>query len=171
MEFMKYLVVLTIVCLMMSAFIAGCTNVKSTNSASVPNVPVSSMSPGVNSATGTDSDLTGNWNFQSGMYGGGNAFIVPTNVQITAVFDNQGNLNGFAGCNDYNAKYTLTGQQLTMGKEIEIGPVSSTQKSCADTSSIETAYLNVLQNTNAYVVHGNSLVLTDKQNDHLVFQR
>ena len=167
---MKYSVLLIMTLLLISAFIAGCTGIKSTSPAPVPTATIISSPSGSAPGAGAGSALTGSWNFQAGVYGGRNAFIVPTDVQITAVFDDQGNLSGFAGCNNYNARYTLTGQQLTMGQEIVIGPIAATQKSCAD-STVETPYLNVLQNANAYVVHGNNLVLTDTKGDQLVFQR
>jgi len=58
-----------------------------------------------------------------------------------------------------------------MGKEITIGPISSTKKACTDTGTVETAYLGVLQNVNAYVVNNNDLILSDNQNGHLVFRK
>ncbi|MCU0631265.1 MAG: META domain-containing protein [Methanoregulaceae archaeon] len=167
---MKVITACSIACLVLVVMIAGCTSVPSVQPATP--APTSSVIVSTPSPTPvSDPTLQGTWNLKSMVLQGGSAFTFPTNVQITATFDNQGNLGGYAGCNNYNAKYTLSGQQLYTGMGISIGPITSTQKYCADTSDTETTYLQVLQTAKTYTVNGDGLTITNNLNSMLVYKR
>ena len=61
---------------------------------------------------------------------GGTALTFPTGVQIFITF-NEGTLNGYSGCNNYNAPYTLTGKVVvSSGQGIAIGKMVSSNKYC-----------------------------------------
>jgi len=106
----------------------------------------------------TDPAITGNWNLNGMMVGGGTTPVIP-NAQITATFNNDGTLSGFGGCNNYNANYILTGETTSFGKTISIGPIISTQKFCADTSNQESTYLANLQKAKAYSIPNNTMII------------
>lgn len=78
---------------------------------------------------------------------------------VTLQFNN-GHLNGFAGCNDYNATYTTT---LAGGNtnNITVGPIVTGGVLCSeDLMNQETAYLASLQTASSYTINGNTLTLT-----------
>jgi len=50
-------------------------------------------------------------------------------------------------------------------------PITTSKKYCIATSSQESTYLDVLQNTAAYAVNGNLLTLTGNSQNALVFQQ
>lgn len=99
----------------------------------------------------------------------GRALLVPT-TEITLVFNPDGNLTGYGGCNNYFASYTLTGATTKFGNGIIIGPIASTKKYCEINGQQEATYLQVLQDTMAYTVNLNQLSLTDKDQNVLVFK-
>ena len=77
-------------------------------------------------------------------------------TKLTASFGKDGQLTGFAGCNDYNAPYKGT------APKISIGPVASTRKHCADPPDVmdqESQYLASLQTAATYRVEGTKLEL------------
>ncbi len=169
---MKVITACSIACVVLVVMIAGCTSIPSVQPATpAPTSSVIVFTPAPTPVTVTDPTLEGTWNLKSMVLQGGTAFTFPSNVQITATFDNQGNVVGFAGCNNYNAQYTLSGQQLYTGMGMTIGPITSTQKFCADTSDTETTYLQVLQKAKTYTVNGDGLTITDILNSMLVYQR
>jgi len=169
---MKVITACSIACVILVVMIAGCTSMPSVQPATpAPTSSVIVSTPVPTPATITDSTLLGTWNLKSMVLQGGSAFTFPTNAQITATFDNQGNIVGFAGCNNYNARYTLSGQQLYTGMGITIGPIVSTQKYCVDLSDTETTYLQILQTAKTYTVNGNGLTITNNLNSMLVYQR
>ena len=70
---------------------------------------------------------------------------------LTAVFGRDGNLTGFAGCNNYNASYKAT------APTISIGPVAATRKECGEPTGVmnqEALYLAALQTAATYRVEG-----------------
>jgi heat shock protein HslJ len=167
---MKVITVCSIACVIFVVLITGCTSMPSVQPATpAPTSSVIVFTPAPTPVT--DPTLQGTWNLKSMVLQGGSAFTFPTNAQITATFDNQGNIVGFAGCNNYNARYTLSGQQLYTGMGITIGPIVSTQKYCADLSDTETTYLQILQTAKTYTVNGNGLTITNNLNSMLVYQR
>ena len=73
---------------------------------------------------------------------------------LTAVFGKDGNLTGFAGCNNYSGTYKATAPKIT------IGPLVSTQKHCAEPAGVsdqETRYLAALETAATYRVEGTRL--------------
>ncbi len=77
-------------------------------------------------------------------------------TQITAIFGEDGQMSGSAGCNNYSAGYTVDGNAIT------IGPAISTMMFCADPEGVmeqEMAYLQALPSAATYVVQGDRLDL------------
>ena len=64
----------------------------------------------------TDPALTGSWTLKGIMVGAGTSSTIPS-TQITLTFKNDGTLNGFGGCNNYNANYVLTGRTTSLWKD------------------------------------------------------
>ncbi|MCA9874143.1 MAG: transporter substrate-binding domain-containing protein, partial [Anaerolineales bacterium] len=66
--------------------------------------------------------------------------VVPPGLQITAVFDETGQVNGSSGCNTYNGSYTANGNNLS------IGPLATTNIQCDETTmQIEQQFLTLFQ--------------------------
>lgn len=169
---MKVILACSIACVVLLVMIAGCTTVPPVQPATpAPTSSVIVSTPAPTPVVVTDPTLLGTWNLKSMVLQGGTAFTFPTNTQITATFNNQGYIAGFAGCNNYNAGYTLSGKQLYTGMGISIGPIASTKKYCADTSDTENTYLQVLQKAVTYTVNGDGLTITDNLNSMLVYKR
>ncbi len=87
--------------------------------------PVVTPLPAVTPAT-SPSQLAGTWYLQAILFQGATAPL-DTNVQITAIFSDQGQVSGYGGCNNYGGPYMITGQNLPSGTGISIGPLTSTQ--------------------------------------------
>ena len=65
----------------------------------------------------------------------------------------------------------MNGETASKGSGITFGPLGSTKMYCQSTSQQETTYLQILQDTVAYVVDGTQLTLTNKEQNVLIFQR
>jgi heat shock protein HslJ len=88
--------------------------------------------------------------------GQGGVVSVIADTNITATFDANGGLTGFAGCNNYLAGYTLTEDTLN------ISSVVSTRKFCGQpegTMSQESAYLQALETTSTFSIDDKILTL------------
>ncbi len=75
---------------------------------------------------------------------------------ITAVFGEDGKLNGSAGCNNYMTSYTLDGQNIT------IQPPATTRKLCPEPAGVmeqEAAFTTMLPQTATYTISGDALEL------------
>jgi len=80
--------------------------------------------------------------------------LIPAGLQITAVFDENGRVNGSSGCNTYSGSYTASGNNLS------IGPLSGTNILCDEaTMQIESKFLNLFQSAATYNISGNGLVI------------
>jgi heat shock protein HslJ len=164
-------------CMVTSTFLvilmAGCTSLPTQG----PGTPVTTVAPATITPTPTpapliDPSLTGTWYLKMMAEQGGTALVDTMSPQITAVFTDQSNILGFSGCNNYNARYTLTGQVLPNGKGITIGPLSSSTMYCATMTGTETTYLQILQAATTYTVNVNQeLTIMDKSGNSLVYQR
>ncbi len=91
--------------------------------------------------------------YNNGKQGVESVLATPT---LTAAFGKDGNLSGFAGCNNYNATYKATAPKLT------IGAVNSTRKECATPKGVmsqELAYLTALHTAATYRIEGSRLEL------------
>ena len=167
---MKLLTVLVIVSLFLVVLGAGCTGSPSIFPGTP--VPTATVTPQATPAPTpvTDPLLLGTWTLKAMNIRGGTALTFPTGIQIFITF-NQGTLNGYSGCNNYNAPYTLTGQVLPSGQGIAIGTMVSTNNYCEPVASTETTYLQILQKAVSYTVNGNSLTITDNLQNQLSFSR
>jgi putative lipoprotein len=157
---MKSLVFLICAVLFAGILVAGCTTTPApvpTQATTAPTpVPTTVMTIAPTPSL-TDPALIGNWNLK-GATVGGSMPVVP-NFQVTLMFNNDGTLSGFDGCNNYNGGYTLTGQTTEFGKTITIGPIAATQKFCADTADFESKYLTSLEQTKTYSITNNKMLL------------
>jgi heat shock protein HslJ len=75
---------------------------------------------------------------------------------MTAVFAEDGALNGSAGCNNFMSSYTLDGEAIT------IAPAATTRKMCNEPAGImeqETQFVNALATAATYHISGNNLEL------------
>lgn len=75
---------------------------------------------------------------------------------ITAVFSEDGKLNGSASCNNYMTGYTLDGQNIT------IDPPATTRKLCPEPEGVmeqEAAFTLMLEKAATYSIRGNVLEL------------
>jgi heat shock protein HslJ len=169
---MRSLTICLFSCAVLAVIAAGClsqpTTPPVTTQPPATTLPVVTPSP---TASLQDPALYGVWYLKE-MTGAGGANPVQTmNVPINLIFTDQ-NLSGFGGCNDYSGSYTLTGQVLPDGKGIDIGPLITTLKYCADTSQTETSYLQVLSDATSYTVNVNQqLSITDSAGSILVYER
>jgi len=84
-------------------------------------------------------------------------------AQQTLFFDNDGKINGNAGCNDYFANYEVNGDGLSFSA------VGSTKMFCGESlMAEETAFLEVLEKAATYKIFGNSLEIRDATGNTLV---
>jgi len=102
------------------------------------------------------SELAGtSWDVIS--YNNGNEAVVSVQLDtaITAVFSEDGQISGSAGCNDYNGPYT------TDGDAIAIGPLAATLKLCAEEGVMEqeAAYLAALETAVTFQISGDTMVM------------
>jgi heat shock protein HslJ len=166
--------------LVIALFAAGCTTnpvqpqPAQTTSVPTPAVtqpPVTVTSVPTSQPPSSASALTGTWYLQAILYQGATAPL-DANTQITATFDNQGQVSGYGGCNNYGGPYTITGQNLPSGTGISIGPLISTRMYCTATSSTEQSYLAILGTAVSYTVFPNQkMSITDRLGNSLSFSR
>ena len=77
-------------------------------------------------AMAPESTILGGW-VASGINNGADAVVTSdTTPLVTAIFDGEGRLTGFDGCNDYFTDYTVEGDQITISDAI-----GSTRMACA----------------------------------------
>lgn len=103
------------------------------------------------------SDLVGpTWTLETTTTAGA-ASSVPASVQApTLVFNEDGTVNVFAGCNTGSTTATASGTTLTFT------PMALTRMACEEpASSIETTVTAVLDGDVAYTIEGNQLTLTN----------
>ncbi|MCP4164535.1 MAG: META domain-containing protein [Chloroflexi bacterium] len=87
---------------------------------------------------------------------------------ITALFDDEGALSGFSGCNNYTGAYEAD------ETNIEIGPVASTEKMCADPQGVmedETGYLAALSMVSTYEIQGEELTMYNDEGSRVLVYR
>jgi len=168
---MKPILVLTCAALFVAVLVAGCTT-PAPATAPVTTVPVPATT--VRTATPTplsDPALAGTWNLKGGMVGGGSMPVIATNAQPTIIFNSDGTLSGYTGCNNYFGSYTLTGETTKFGKSISISDIGSTKMYCADISDNEMSYLNLLRTTMAYSITNNKMLLTTDTRNQLSYDK
>jgi heat shock protein HslJ len=89
--------------------------------------------------------------------GAGGAQSVLPDVELTATFGEDGNVNGNAGCNLYRGPYSVVGDRITFGNLI------STRRACLSEplNRQEQAFLTALTNAAKYELLGDRLTLRD----------
>ena len=110
--------------------------------------------------------LTGNlWQVIS--YNNGKEAVVSVilGTELSALFDEQGQLSGSAGCNNYTAAYEVEGENIT------IGPAATTRMMCSDPEGImdqEAEYLTALEMAASYEFEEDRLILLDAEGRRVV---
>ena len=94
-------------------------------------------------------------------FNNGNEAIISVleDSEITAAFNDEGQVSGMAGCNNYSGAYQVDGEKIS----IELGPL--TMMFCEQPEGVmdqETAYLQALDSATSYHILGDELVM---QND------
>ena len=107
--------------------------------------------PGVSTLEGTSWTATG-------VNNGRDAVVSSAATEsVTAAFDADGLVSGFAGCNTYTAGYETAGDDA-----ISISEVATTRMACADDAmELEQQFVAALQNATAYSIAGDTLTLRD----------
>ena len=107
--------------------------------------------PGVSTLEGTSWTATG-------VNNGRDAVVSSAATEsVTAAFDADGVVSGFAGCNTYTAGYETAGDDA-----ISISEVATTRMACADDAmELEQQFVAALQNATAYTIAGDTLTLRD----------
>ncbi len=102
--------------------------------------------------------LTGTpWQLMAYNNGQGGLVSTITGSNVTATFDDNGGLSGFAGCNNYTASYEVTADTIGIGSGV------STRKFCTQPEGVmaqETAYLQALEMAEVYTIEGSTLILS-----------
>lgn len=78
---------------------------------------------------------------------------IPQQLNVRVIFDQNDRLYGFAGCNNFNGNYKQRSSQLN------IQPLVSTRKFCADSSALELQFTQSLQSADRVEVNGDKLQL------------
>jgi heat shock protein HslJ len=106
---------------------------------------------------GQDTGLADTSWFVTGYNNGSEAVVsVLPGTEITATFDEDGQVTGSAGCNNYFAPYE------TDGDMIEIGPMGATKSKCQEPEGVmeqESRYLAALETADIYSMSGNRMEL------------
>ena len=81
-------------------------------------------------------------------------------TEITAQFDEEGNLGGSAGCNNYSTTYEVSGNQISIS-----GPIASTMMMCPTPGVMEQEgeYLAALETVSSYAIEAKQLTLFNAQ--------
>ena len=116
----------------MALAVAACSSASSTPAATLTPRPTSAPSSAPLGLAGTS------WSLIGYAAPSGEIFTVPTAVTPTAEFTAD-TMSGRAGCNTFNAGYTLDGDNFTLTG------ISSTMMACeGPVATVETAYLQAL---------------------------
>lgn len=170
---MKLILVLFAACVAACLAVAGCTTgttpppaTTSPTAIATPLATVTAIPPV------TDPQLAGTWTLGQMGTQGGRAIITVFPQPITIMFSAPGALSGWGGCNNYQSTYTLTGNSGPFGKQISIGPITSTKMACVDTGSLEATYLQILGAVSAYSIDSNNVLsMRDPSGSTLVFKK
>ena len=109
---------------------------------------VATFAADVQDLTGTEWDVT--------MYNNGREAVVGVieGTEITALFGDNGEMSGSAGCNQYIGSYTVS------GNTIQIGQLGTTFRLCAEPEGVmeqEQAFLAALQSAAAFRIEGDQM--------------
>jgi heat shock protein HslJ len=169
---MKAFIAVLALCVAACILLAGCTT------PTVPTTPMPTATATTPLPTMTtpapvsDPELIGDWTLGEIASQGGQSIQTVFTEPITIIFYDQGTLDGYGGCNNYQGSYTLTGTTGPFGKQISMGPIISSLKYCIDTSNTETLYFQILSNVTAYGIDNTTkLSMRDPVGNTLVFLR
>ena len=113
--------------------------------------------------------LTGReWTLTSYNNGMGGVVSLATDTEITAMFGDDGQVTGSAGCNNYFAWYTAAGHSLT------IGPAGVTRMYCEVPAGVmdqEAMYLQALEQSSSYQIRSGTLTIMDDAGATLLVYR
>jgi heat shock protein HslJ len=101
----------------------------------------------------------------SGINNGKGGVVSSTSTHMATVRFEEGKVSGSAGCNNFSASYTISGENLT------IGPAMATRKSCAEPEGImeqEQQFLQALQKSHTYKLGRDRLELRNEKGSLLV---
>lgn len=176
---MKMLYICVIISAVLLVLMAGCTNQAETKPltpaptvlpTTVATVIPTEITP-VQTST-TDGSLPGTWYLRLMSEQNGTTLVQAISPETTLIFEGDVNISGYSGCNNYMGRYTLTGKTEPNGKGIAISPLVSTKKNCADSSTTETTYLQILQASKEYLVNEKQeLSIMDNSGNTLVYQK
>jgi len=84
---------------------------------------------------------------------------------VTLAFADSNKVNGNGGCNGYFGKFEVK------GNELHFGAIISTKMACVPGMETETHFFKVVQETNAYEVKSNQLILKKNEEVLAVFSK
>ncbi len=98
------------------------------------------------------------WTIHAYNDGNGGVVTVIADTDITMTFDDDGNVSGSAGCNQYNGRYEAGNEALSFGT------IQSTQKMCIEPKVMEqeAAFLAALTTVNSYHIDGDQIIIRDE---------
>ncbi len=110
--------------------------------------------------------LTGNL-WQVFNYNNGKDAVVSVllGTELTALFNEDGQLSGTAGCNNYTAAFEIDGENIT------VGPAATTRMLCSEPEGImdqEMEYLAALEMATSYQFEEDRLILLDAEGRRVV---
>ena len=117
-------------------------------------------------AAGSGGSLAGtSWVLDTYQGPGGNSVPATPKSNATLGFDDQGNVGGSTGCNQFSGTYTVDGDSLT----IQLGAM--TQMACTNplVTAQETAVTTLLGKVTGFTVTADSLSLTDDSGELLAY--
>ena len=90
----------------------------------------------------------------------------------TIVFDAEGGVGGYAGCNSFGGQYKITPSEVEYQKNIvgklSLGGMFSTKRFCPN-DRLEMRYLSLLEKVDSFTIEGNKLFLFTDGELKLVF--
>jgi heat shock protein HslJ len=110
-------------------------------------------------AAKTPTSLTGT-TWQVTNYNNGKQAVVTllADTELTMMFDDNGQVSGSAGCNNFTGGYTMDGDAIV------IGPLATTMKMCGEPEGVmeqEAAFLAALEAATTFAIQGDEIELRD----------
>jgi heat shock protein HslJ len=104
-----------------------------------------------------------NWTLES-FHSGASVSSVMAGTTVTALFNEEGQVSGSAGCNSYFAHYTSTGTSLS------ISGIGSTKMYCTTPGVMqqESTYLSLLGQVATFTIEGNHMSVSDAKGKTLL---
>ena len=75
--------------------------------------------------------------------------------ELHMILKGEGQVGGYAGCNQFTGSATVSGDGLSFG------PIASTRRMCADVMQQEDAFLQALENAARFGISGEDLTVED----------